>query len=113
MRKDDLFRWRSLDKMKNYIVEGFNWEEYKKEEYYVYQTQLGLKIYDSKYLRPYAFNELIINNNGYNFEEANYLTPISYDVFRMSTPVKGGDPTTSVVYQNPGWPIGSNLYANQ
>ncbi len=113
MRKDDLFRWRSLDKMKNYIVEGFNWEEYKKEEYYVHQTQLGLKIYDSKYLRPYAFNELIISNNGYNFEEANYLTPISYDVFRMSTPVKGGDPTTSVVYQNPGWPIGSNLYANQ
>lgn len=26
MRKDDLFRWRSLDKMKDYTVEGFNWE---------------------------------------------------------------------------------------
>lgn len=113
MRKDDLFRWRSLDKMKNYVVEGFNWEEYKKKDYYINQINEGLAIKDTKYLQPYAFNELIIANGGYNFEEANYLTPISYDVFRMSTPVKGGDPNTSVVYQNPGWPIGSNLYANQ
>lgn len=113
MRKDDLFRWRSLDKMKNYVVEGFNWEEYQKKDYYINQIKEGLAVKDTKYLQPYAFNELIIANGGYNFEEANYLTPISYDVFRMSTPVKGGDPSTSVVYQNPGWPIGSNLYANQ
>lgn len=113
MRKDDLFRWRSLDKMKNYLVEGFNWEEYREKDYYINQVEAGLVIEDTKYLQPHAFNELIIANNGYNFEEANYLTPISYDVFRMSTPVKGGDPSTSVVYQNPGWPIGSNLYANQ
>ena len=48
-----------------------------------------------------------------NFEEANYLTPISYDVFRLSTPEKGGDISTSVVYQNPGWPVGANQYALQ
>mgnify|MGYP000741959843 FL=1 len=30
MRKDDLLRWRSLDKMKNYQTEGFNWQEYQK-----------------------------------------------------------------------------------
>lgn len=113
MRKDDLFRWRSLDKMKNYQIEGFNWEEYRKEPYYVKQIENGLKMSDTKYLRPHFANALIVANNGYNFEEANYLTPISYDVFRLSTPVKGGDATTSVVYQNPGWPIGANLFANQ
>lgn len=111
MRKDDLFRWRSLDKMKNYTMDGFNWEEYKNTSYYQKQITDGLEVKDTKYLQPHAFSELIIANNGYNFEEANYLTPISYDVFRMSTPVKGGDPNTSVVYQNPRWPIGSNLYA--
>ena len=113
MRKDDLFRWRSLDKMKDYTVEGFNWEKYKEQIYYKEQIRGGLDIAETKYLQPHAKNALTIANGGYNFEEANYLTPISYDVFRMSTPVKGGDPTTSVVYQNPGWPIGSNLYANK
>ena len=70
-------------------------------------------ISNSRYLRPHFANELIITNNGYNFEEANYLTPISYDVFRLSTPEKGGDISTSVVYQNPGWPVGANQYALQ
>ena len=113
MRKDDLLRWRSLDKMKNYQTEGFNWQEYQKEPYYVKQLAAGLVVSNSKYLRPHFANELIITNNGYNFEEANYLTPISYDVFRLSTPEKGGDISTSVVYQNPGWPVGANQYALQ
>lgn len=30
MRKDDLLRWRSLDKMKNYQTEGFNCKSIKK-----------------------------------------------------------------------------------
>ena len=113
MRKDDLLRWRSLDKMKNYQTEGFNWQEYQKEPYYVKQLAAGLVVSNSKYLRPHFANELIFTNNGYNFEEANYLTPISYDVFRLSTPEKGGDISTSVVYQNPGWPVGANQYALQ
>ena len=57
----------------------------------------------STYLRPYHKHSLA--KDGYNFEEANYLSPISYDVFRLSTPDKGGDVSTSVVYQNPGWPV--------
>ena len=98
MRKDDLLRWRSLDKMKNYQTEGFNWQEYQKEPYYVKQLAAGLVVSNSKYLRPHFANELIITNNGYNFEEANYLTPISYDVFRLSTPEKGGDISTCLLY---------------
>ncbi len=113
MRKSDLFRWRSLDKMKNYQTEGFNWEEYQKQPYYIKQLSAGLKVDNTKYIRPHFANELIIKNKGYYFEEANYLTPISFEIFRLSTPVKGGDVSTSVVYQNPGWPVGANLYAIQ
>lgn len=52
-------------------------------------------------------------HNGYCFETANYLSPLSYDVFRMSTPEEGGDVSTSVVYQNPGWPIEPGGFAIQ
>ena len=48
---------------------------------------------------------------GYNFEVANYLSPLSYDVFRLSTPEEGGDVSTSVVYQNPGWPVEAGGFA--
>lgn len=113
VRKDDLFRWRSLDKMKNYYVEGLNWDEYKKEDYYQKQLAGGLEVSGTKYLRPLFQDANIVKNDGYYFEEANYLTPISFDVFRLSTPIKGGDVSTSVVYQNPGWPVGSDLYAIQ
>jgi hypothetical protein len=30
-----------------------------------------------------------------------------------TNPEKGGDISTSVVYQNPGWPVGANQYALQ
>lgn len=113
MRLDDLLRWRALDKMQKYHVEGFNWEEYQKEDYYVKQINAGLNIADTKYLRPLAEDENIIQNEGYCFEEANYLVPISYDIFRLSTPVEGGDVATSVVYQNPGWPVGGDQFAIQ
>lgn len=102
MRKDDLYRWRSLDKLKNYQVEGFNYWE----ENYKFYTKDNPDVVDknvSTYLRPYHKHALA--KDGYNFEEANYLSPISYDVFRLSTPDKGGDVSTSVVYQNPGWPV--------
>ena len=67
----------------------------------------------SKYLRPQGKNELVNKHNGYCFETANYLSPLSYDVFRMSTPEEGGDVSTSVVYQNPGWPIEPGGFAIQ
>ena len=57
MRKDDLLRWRSLDKMKNYQTEGFNWQEYQKEPYYVKQLAAGLVVSNSKYLRPHFAND--------------------------------------------------------
>lgn len=110
MRKDDLYRWRSLDRMKSYQVEGFNYWDRNHEIYEQFET--AFKPVDknvSKYLRPYCNNE--IAKNGYNFDVANYLSPLSYDVFRMATPEPGGDVSTSVVYQNPGWPVESGGYA--
>lgn len=119
MRKDDLYRWRSLDMMQNYWVEGMNyWDEFHTDfEAACAACKLNYTAPNdasvSKYLRPQAMNELVKKYNGYCFEEANYLSPLSYDVFRMSTPVEGGDVSTSVVYQNPGWPVKAGSYANQ
>lgn len=109
IRRDDLYRWRALDMMKNYQVEGFN---YWDENYSSYTKWASYKPVDktiSKYLRPYVNNQLA--KDGYNFEEANYLSPLSIDVFRNATPVKGGDVSTSVVYQNPGWQVVADSYA--
>jgi len=109
MRKDDLYRWRALDMMQNYQFEGFN---YWDENYKSYTKWSSFKPVDkavSKYLRPYTNNQLA--KNGYYFEVANYLSPLSIDVFRNATPIKGGDISTSVVYQNPGWPIEADAYA--
>lgn len=108
MRKDDLYRWRALDMMQNYWVEGMNyWDEFHTDfekaceackQTYMAPNDASV----SKYLRPQGKNELVNKHNGYCFETANYLSPLSYDVFRMSTPEEGGDVSTSVVYQNPG-----------
>lgn len=106
MRKDDLYRWRALDTMKDYQIEGMNlWDELY-TSYQKYLDDGSMIVVDknvSKYLRPLFQNALA--KDGYTFEEANYLSPLSYDIFRLSTPEKGGDVSTSVVYQNPGWPV--------
>lgn len=119
MRKDDLYRWRALDMMQNYWVEGMNyWDEFHTEFEnactvckLTYSAPNEASV--SKYLRPQGKNELVNKHNGYCFETANYLSPLSYDVFRMSTPEEGGDVSTSVVYQNPGWPIEPGSFAIQ
>lgn len=119
MRKDDLYRWRALDMMQNYWMEGMNyWDEFHTEFENVcticdltYTAPNEASV--SKYLRPQGKNELVNKHNGYCFETANYLSPLSYDVFRMSTPEEGGDVSSSVVYQNPGWPIEPGSFAIQ
>lgn len=119
MRLNDLYRWRSLDMMQNYWQEGMNyWEEFHTEfEAACAACSLNYTAPNdastSKYLRPQGRNQLVNANNGYCFESANYLSPISYDVFRMSTPEEGGDVSTSVVYQNPGWPVEAGGFALQ
>lgn len=123
LRFDDLVRWRALDMVKNYVVEGFNlWDEAYKSAAYQPQyddngkvTKAGL-VSDgtakanvsskdlSKYLLPYkkfeANNEVY---NGYNWSKANYLAPISFRQMQLASP--DGTVENSNLYQNPYWPV--------
>lgn len=110
LRLDDLYRWRALDKMKNYIVEGFNlWDEnYKqyddlKPEGEADEPNVSNRA--NKYIRPYQIHKNNKAFNGYTFMQAHYLAPIAYDVIRLSTPDKGGDISSAYIYQNPGWDV--------
>lgn len=101
MRLDDLKRWRALDKMINYQVEGMNlWDEM----YKIYDddqikegavSQSGL----SKYIRPLQISTTsVVYENGYTFPKQHYLEPIPVSEFSLT----GG--SQSPIYQNPGWP---------
>ena len=126
LRLNDLKRWRSLDMMQNYHVEGFDlWSE----NYQRYTTpnpaptaDVTLSVMnliesgnananvsaksESQYLRPYRINTNNIAYNGYNWNQNKYLNPIAFDHFRLTTAEEGStDYTTSTIYQNPGWKI--------
>ncbi len=42
--------------------------------------------------------------NGYTFNKAHYLSPIGHEAF-VNAEAVDGDISTTVIYQNPGWPI--------
>ena len=61
----------------------------------------------SSYMRP--FQVVVTNNNFYDslfFTEAHYLDPIALEHF-LDTAEDGQTPSTSPIYQNPGWPTES------
>lgn len=115
MRMNDLRRWRALDKVSNYQVEGFKiWGPMKDW----YKDEKGASVLKARpesdpnvspesasmYLRPYQIVEA--NNkffNGYNWTDAHYLTPIAFQHFLIGS--SDGNADNSVIYQNPGWPI--------
>ncbi len=119
-----------MDQVKDYTIEGFNlWDEaYKNKEYTEPKpgeaTSVGL-IDDgtskanvsskelSKYLRPYQILNLATNLvfNGYNWSEANYLSPIPYRQMQLASPDE--DAETSNLYQNPYWPVAPNAKAEK
>ena len=126
LRLNDLKRWRALDMMQGYHVEGFDlWSE----NYQRYKTPSPIPVADvtlsvinliesgnnnanvsakseSQYLRPYRINTNNIAYNGYNWNQNKYLNPIAFDHFRLTTAEEGStDYTTSTIYQNPGWKI--------
>lgn len=124
-RMDDLIRWRALDQVKNYIVEGCNfWDEMYKDKIFYDETTGKSRLIESgtpgqvanisskeksgKYLRPY---QVVTNNNGlyngYNWMKANYLQPIAINHMRVSAS-NPSDVTTSPIYQNPYWPVEPN-----
>lgn len=126
LRMMDLRRWRALDQVKNYQVEGVNlWESELKDSYIDEKTskdkllQQGLSdtpnisgyALSGKYIRPY---QIVKKNNlawdGYSWCDAHYLTPIAINHFRI-TAANPDDLTTSGIYQNPGWPLTPNTGA--
>ena len=102
LRLDDLKRWRSLDKMVEYHVEGFNlWTEMYKQ----YKggngpdaTTVSIKALGD-YMLPYRVNATSKAYAGYNFPKPHYLEPIPISEFLLT----GGFANTPL-YQNPGWP---------
>lgn len=116
-RYDDLIRWRAMDQLSGYQLEGakiFGPMEslFQKEDgtsYLVYDQADETKNNVSSptlsdYLRP---NQKVSTNeyyNGFYFYEPHYLDPIAVSHF-MNTASDGKTVADSPIYQNPGWPI--------
>ena len=129
LRFFDLKRWRALDQLKTVpqIIEGFKvWgpmqEWYKRPDGTSTLIEAGTpsrtanvsKKSESLYLRPYRINLATSNLilDGYKWAFAHYLDPIAVQNF-LITAEKGGDISSSVIYQNPGWPTEANRGATE
>ena len=109
MRLDDLKRWRALDNMKDYQVEGMNlWDEM----YKMYDNGALNGVVSpsgvSNYIRPLQKTSTSVAYNGYNFPKPHYLEPIPISEFMLTVDGSG----YSILYQNPGWPTKSDGIAD-
>lgn len=118
LRMFDLKRWRALDQLNaTWQPEGINlWESGLADVYKSRGINLvadGSDIANvsspdiSTYLRPYEILNKVTNllyGKGYDWCDAHYLNPISIVHFR-NTAENPDDVSTSVIYQNPGWPL--------
>ena len=108
----DLIRWRALDQLNGYQLEGakifgpmksifgdnLKYDQADEKNNNVSSPSL------SDYLRP---NQVTSTNQYYNglyFYEAHYLDPIAVQHFMITSP-DGSTVSQSPNYQNPGWPI--------
>ena len=119
MRWADLKRWRALDQVQGYQVSGMRYwgsiydgalKNADGVDYCKVDPDGGTGNMspesDGVYILP---NRISKKNNlvfeGYNWCEAHYLNPLAQSVFRQTASGDKTDLTTSVVYQNPGWPL--------
>lgn len=113
LRFDDLTRWRSRDQFitTKFIPEGVNfWDEmYKKytANELIADGSTSAKMSSpslSKYVRPYS---VVKQNNevydGFIWAKANYLSPVPIREMELLSPDEKAE--TSVLYQNPYWPL--------
>lgn len=117
-RLNDLKRWRALDQVKDYQIEGFNlwggdsWKLYTgtdgKSQLIPAGTpgktaNVSSQEESGDYLRPYQIIKTSnLLYNGYTWSQVNYLEPIAAIHF-VTSAVTEGDIETSPIYQNPGW----------
>ncbi len=111
-RLDDLLRWRAMDQLNGFQIEGCKiWGDGMNAYYTGKPGGLSPKIV-STYLRPYQVT--VTNNNYYDglfFAPAHYLDPIAINHFMVSSP-DGQTPEDSPIYQNPGWGLTSGKPAD-
>ncbi len=111
-RYDDLIRWRAMDQLNGFQIEGCKVWGPMQNDY-----PNGVLLADqanekdntisspslSAYLRPY---QVVQANNdfygGLHFTEAHYLSPIAVQHF-LITASNASSISTSPIYQNPGW----------
>ena len=119
MRMDDLKRWRALDQVQGYQVSGMRYWgsiydgtllDADGKDRCIVDVAGGTGNMsapeDGVYVLPNRISS--VNNsvfNGFNWCEAHYLTPLAQSVFSQTASGDKTDFTTSIVYQNPGWPI--------
>jgi len=124
MRMADLKRWRAMDQVKDYVVEGFNlWSEAYDADAYKDEDGASQLIFDGgstsnvsaqdlgDHLRPYQ--KIIANNqvfNGYTWSKANYLAPIPFRELQLASPDQISIENSNL-YQNPYWPSEPNASA--
>lgn len=111
MRLDDLKRWRALDNMVNYQVEGINLWDKMHELFKPGELKEGVvsQAGISKYIRPLQKSATGAAYDGYNFPKPHYLEPIPISEFTLTIVPETGK---SILYQNPGWPSDSDGTAN-
>lgn len=124
MRMDDLKRWRAMDQVQNYVIEGFNlWSEAYDADAYKNEDGTSKFIFDGgstsnvsskdlgDHLRPYQ--KVLANNevyNGYTWSKAYYLAPIPYRQLQLASPDQISIENSNL-YQNPYWPSEPNASA--
>lgn len=121
-RYDDLLRWRAMDQLNGFQIEGIKLWGPMKEDYEAAGLMDKL-IYNkgnkentisspdlSIYLRPYQISTAGQYYNGLFFCQAHYLSPIAESHF-LITSTDGETVSTSPIYQNPGWTTNANTSA--
>lgn len=118
-RYSDLIRWRALDQLNGFQIEGVKlWgpmlQDYEAEgvaNKLIYgkgdkeNTISSPKL--SVYLRPYQVAKSGLYYNGLSFCQSHYLSPIAVSHFLISAS-DGATISTSPIYQNPGWTTTAN-----
>jgi hypothetical protein len=110
-RYDDLIRWRAMDQLNGYQIEGCKLWGPIKDAYnpgeltYLPAPSPTVSAPSlSDYFRPYQVVQTHLYYRGLYFTQAHYLFPIAVNHF-LDSSSDGKSVATSPIYQNPGWPI--------